>query len=110
MTVKIYLDSAEENLVPELALDADHVLPNTGGTGNGRVHPVVTAAALGDFLDRWRANDPHGDWGHVTEVGDTLVSTREDIDAPDLYARVGVNEQGEALYDLTGMAWVMPGA
>lgn len=106
VTVSIYLESAEENFIPELALEADHVLP---GTWNGWAQPVATATAMGDFLGRWRANDPNGDWGYVTEVGDTLISTREDTDSPDLYPKVGENHQGEALYDLSGMVWVVPG-
>jgi len=37
--MKVYLDSAEENIVPELALDAEYVLP---GTWNGWAQPVAT--------------------------------------------------------------------
>lgn len=104
--MKVYLDSAEENIVPELALDAEYVLP---GTWNGWAQPVATAQAMGDFLDRWRANDPNGDWGYATEVGDVLICTREDVEGPDTFRKVGVNSHGEALYDLSGLIWIMPG-
>lgn len=104
--MKVYLDSAEENQVPELALEAEYVLP---GTWNGWAMPVATAAAFGDFLDRWRANDPNGDWGYATELGDTLISSREDPDSPDTYSKVGETSDGAALYDLSGMVWIVPG-
>lgn len=102
----VYLDSAPENIVPELALDAAYVEEETW---NGWAQPVATAAAWGDFLDRWRANDPNGDWGYATEVGDTLVSSREEVDDPDLFPKVGETSDGQALYSLSGLVWIVPG-
>jgi len=104
--MKVYLDSAAENITPALALDAAYVLP---GTWNGWAQPVATAAAWGDFLDRWRANDPNGDWGYATEVGNSLVSSREAIDEPDVFPKVGETLDGDALYDLSGLVWIVPG-
>lgn len=100
----VYLDSAPENITPELALDADHVLPDRW---NGWLRPIASAGAFGAFLDAWRANDPNGIWGYVTEVGDTLVSSRPDDDEPaDEFPRVGELPDGTPLYDFTGWEWI----
>lgn len=100
----VYLDSAPENITPELALDATHVLPERW---NGWLRPVATARAFGEFLDAWRANDPNGTWGHVTEVGSTLVCTRSDDDEPaDEFPQFGERSDGTALFDFTGWAWI----
>jgi hypothetical protein len=102
--VFVYLDSASENLIPELALDACQVLPDRW---NGWLRPVATADAFGRFLDAWRANDPNGIWGYVTEVGDRLVCTRSDDEDPaDVFPQVDTLPDGAALYDFTGWTWV----
>jgi hypothetical protein len=99
----VWLDSAPETFVSELALDAVDVLPDKW---NGWLRPIATADALGAFLDAWRRNDPNGVWGWATEVGDTLVVTRSDDDDPgDTFSQVGADVEGRALYDLTGWAW-----
>lgn len=103
--MKVYLDSAPENMVDELALNAEGVL---GQRWNGWVRPLATAQALGDFLDAWRANDPNGTWGYVTEVGDLLVCTRSDDDEyADEFPKAGIAESGQAVYDLSGWVWVI---
>lgn len=100
----VYLDSAPENIVPELALVAETVLPQRW---NGWLRPVATAAAFGRFLDAWRINDPNGIWGYVTEVGSVLMCTRPDDDEPaDEFPRVGALPDGTALYDFSGWAWI----
>lgn len=106
--MKVYLDSAPENMVSELSLEAESVLEQRW---NGWVRPRATAQALGDFLDAWRANDPNGVWGYVTEVGDTLVCTRSDADDDtDEFPRIGIGEDGRAVYDLSGWVWVLGAA
>lgn len=103
--MKVYLDSTPENMVPELALEAVSVLDERW---NGWIRPITTAQALGDFLDAWRANDPNGVWGHVTEIGETLVCTRvDDDDFADEFPRVGTTEDSQAVYDLSGWAWTL---
>lgn len=101
--VLVCLDSAPENICEALALRAAYMLD---GTWNGFGQPVATADAMGDFLDRWRSNDPNGDWGFPTEVGDTLIVTRTEADEPDVYPKVGIDAQGAALYDLSGLIWL----
>ena len=102
--VDVYLDSAPENLVPELALKAERVL---GDRWNGWVRPLATADALGAFLDAWRANDPNGICGYVSEVGETLVCSRSDDEWPsDEFPRAGTTADGRAVYDLTGWTWI----
>lgn len=68
---------ASENLSPDLALCAERVLEERR---DGWLRPLATAGALEIFLDAWRRNDPNGTWGHVTEVGDSLVLSRNDDD------------------------------
>jgi hypothetical protein len=100
----VYLDSAPENLTPELALTAERVLDERW---NGWLRPLATADAFGAFLDAWRANDPNGNWGFVSEVGDTLVCTVTDDDEPaDVFPRVDQTGDGTPIYDLTGWVWV----
>ena len=101
--VLIVLESAPENMVAELALDAAYLLP---GLWNGFSRPVASAACVGDFLDRWRRNDPNGEWFYATEVGDALLVTREDPDCPDKFPRVDSDSVGAGLFDLTGWVWV----
>lgn len=102
--VDVYLDSAPENLVPELALRAERLLSERW---NGWVRPLATAEAVGAFLDAWRANDPNGIWGYVSEVGETLVCSRSDDDWPaDEFPRAGTTADGRPLYDLTGWTWI----
>jgi hypothetical protein len=104
----VYLDSAPENLVPELGLRVVSVLPDRW---NGWVRPLATADAFGNFLDAWRRNDPNGIWGWVSEVGDTLVCSRSDDDDPvDEFPKVDRLPDGRAIYDLTGWTWVERGA
>lgn len=68
---------------------------------------MATVDAFGRFLDAWRANDPNGIWGYVTEVGDRLVCTRSDDEDPaDVFPKVGMLPDGVALYDFTGWTWV----
>ena len=102
----VYIDSLPENITPELALDADRVLDERW---NGWLRPLATAAAFGDFLDRWRRNDPNGIWGYVTEVGTapdiTLVYLSSDSDEPEEFPYADRAASGEALYDLTGWVW-----
>lgn len=99
----VWIDSAPETYVPDLALDAVGMLPDRW---NGWLRPIATAEAVGAFLDAWRRNDPNGVWGWATSVGDTLVVTRSDDDDPgDTFLQVGVDADGRALYDLTGWAW-----
>lgn len=102
--MKVFLDSAPENLVPELALEAETVLAERW---NGWLRPYATAQAFGQFLDAWRRNDPNGIWGYVSEVGDVLVCSRPDDDDPDdEFPQVGATADGTPLYDLTGWVWV----
>lgn len=104
--MKVYIDSAPENMVDDLALDAEGVLEERW---NGWVRPIATAEALGEFLHAWRANDPNGIWGYVTEVGDTLVCTRSDADDyVDEFPKIGTTADGRAVYDLSGWVWVLP--
>lgn len=84
--VIIYLDSAPENLVPELGLRVVSILP-----------------------ERWNGcrNDPNGIWGWATEVGDTLVCSRSDDDDPaDEFPKMDTLPDGRAVYDFTGWTWV----
>ena len=53
----VCVDSMEENMVPAMALRAHAVL---GETWNGWARPIASAKQMGDFLRRWRANDPNG--------------------------------------------------
>jgi hypothetical protein len=100
----VYLDSAPENLIPELALNAERVLDERW---NGWLRPLATADAFGRFLDAWRANDRNGTWGYVTEVGDTLVCSVADGDEPaDEFQLAGETADGTPLYDFTGWAWI----
>lgn len=102
--VIVYLDSAPENLVPELGLRVVSVLADRW---NGWLRPLATADAFGNFLDAWRRNDPNGVWGWVTEVDDVLVCSRSDDDEPaDEFPKVGTLPDGRAVYDLTGWNWV----
>jgi len=101
--IEVCVDSAEENIVSELALAADHVLPDRW---NGWARPIATAAALADFLRRWRHNDPNGVWGEAFELQDRLVCTRSDEDYEDSFPLVGGNSAGLRLYDLSGWVWV----
>ncbi len=97
--IAVCVDSAEENMVSELALAADHVLPDRW---NGWARPIATAAAFADFLRRWRHNDPNGVWGEAFELEDRLVCTRSDDNYEDSFPLVG----GLRLYDLSGWVWV----
>ncbi|MDE0778433.1 MAG: hypothetical protein OSB43_19300 [Nocardioides sp.] len=102
--VAVCLDSAEENMTAELALDADHVMAERW---NGWARPVATSRAVRDFLHRWRANDPNGVWGEALEVDGALVCTRsDDDDYYDSFPMVGRAPDGSALYDLSGWVWV----
>jgi len=58
--VKVCLESAEENMVSAMALRASSLLDSEW---NGWARPIATAAAMSDFLNRWRHNDPNGTWG-----------------------------------------------
>ena len=91
--MQVYIDSAPENMVHELTLNAEGVLEERW---NGWVRPLATAEALGEFHHAWRANDPNGIWGYVTEVGDTLVCTRSDADDyVDEFPEVGTTRTAE---------------
>ena len=100
--VDVYLDSAPENITPELALKAERVLDERW---NRWLRPLATADAFGDFLCAWRRNDPNGTWGYVTEVGDTLIYLRNDDDEPEEFPCSGETADGTPLYDLTGWVW-----
>jgi hypothetical protein len=101
--VDVYIDSAPESMIPELALRAERVLEDRW---NGWLRPLATASAFGAFLDAWRANDPNGIWGYVSAVGDTLVCSVTDSDDPaDEFPRAGQTANGTPLYDVTGWAW-----
>lgn len=100
----VCLDSAQENMVPELALEAEYVLEETW---NGWARPVATAEAMRSVLDRWRANDPNGEWGYATEAAGVLICTREDPDEPDVFPLVARTSGGDALYDVTGLRWCL---
>lgn len=102
--VPVCLDSAEENMVVALALNAHHVL---GGAWNGWARPVATAVDFANFLTRWRLNDPHGTWGEVRETSDGLEYQDTEGSDPENFARVGTSADGNALYDLTGWVWVL---
>lgn len=56
----VYVESAPEALIPELALRADRLLEDQQ---NRWLRPLATAEAFGAFLDAWRTNDPNGIWG-----------------------------------------------
>lgn len=102
--VDVYLDSAPENITPELALKADRVLEERW---NGWLRPLATADAFGAFLDASRRNDPNGIWGYATEVGDVLVCSVTDSDEPaDEFPRAGKTADGTPLYDLSGWVWI----
>lgn len=100
----VYLDSAPENLTPELTLNAEHVLDDRWNTW---LRPLATARAFADFLDRWRRNDPDGIWGFVTEQDGSLLYVDSDSDEPEEFPQVARAGTGEALYDLTGWVWVL---
>jgi hypothetical protein len=95
----VYLQSSEENMVPELALHSDHVLAEKHGTW---CRPVATAADFISFLDRWRTNDPNGEWGYALEVDGNVRLHYGDENFP----LFGVTDDGHALYDLTGWPWI----
>lgn len=101
--VEVCLESAEENMVRAMALKASFLLDSQW---NGWARPIATAAAVSDFLDRWRRNDPNGTWGDAIEVDGVLVCTNLDADDPDLFPQVGTTRSGGPLYDLTGWMWV----
>ena len=101
--VEVCLESAEENMVSAMSLRASALLDSQW---NGWARPIATAAAMSDFLNRWRRNDPNGTWGDAIEVDGELVCTNSDSDDPDLFPQVGTTRSGEPLYDLTGWMWV----
>ena len=70
----------------------------------------VEAKQMGDFLRRWRANDPNGVWGFAVELDEALLVTRVDGEDPDYFGTAGFDVDGSPLYDLTGWVWVvLPG-
>jgi hypothetical protein len=103
----VCVDSMEENMVPAMALRAHAVLDETW---NGWARPIASAKQMGDFLRRWRANDPNGVWGFAVELDEALLVTRVDGEDPDYFGTAGFEEDGSPLYDLTGWVWVvLPG-
>lgn len=103
-SVLVYLDSAPENITPELALHARYVQEETW---NGWAQPVTGAAEVDDFVARWQANDPNGQWGQVTETPAGLQVSRDDPDEnPDVFRAVGHDDHGQTLYDLSGWVWL----
>ena len=79
----------------------------TAGHSRG---PIASAKQMGDFLRRWRANDPNGVWGFAVELDEALLVTRVDGEDPDYFGTAGFEEDGSPLYDLTGWVWVvLPG-
>ena len=100
--IEVCIDDVEENMVSVLALRAHSLLDTTW---NGWVRPVATAAAMTDFLARWRHKDPDGTWGETYERDGHLICTSADNE-DDSFPRVGTAHSGEALYDLTGWVWV----
>lgn len=103
----VCVDSMEENMVPAMALRAHAVLDETW---NGWARPIASAKQMGDFLRRWRANDPNGVWGFAVELDEALLVTRVDGEDPDYFGTAGFDVDGSPLYDLTGWVWVvLPG-
>jgi hypothetical protein len=100
----VCVDSMEENMVPAMALRAHAVL---GETWNGWARPIASAKQMGDFLRRWRANDPNGVWGFAVELDEALLVTRGDGEDPDYFGTAGFDVDGSPLYDLTGWVWVV---
>jgi hypothetical protein len=100
----VCLDSAEENMIPAIALFADHALEEKW---NGWARPIATAGAFSDFLARWRVIDPNGTWGEATVIDDTLQYEDAERDEPEVFLCVGTDAFGEALFDLTGWVWVV---
>lgn len=101
---RVCVDSAEENMIPEMALSAHAVLEESW---NGWSRPLATALQVEDFLRRWRRNDSNGTWGLAVEIDGSLLVTRPDGEEPDYFAQRGRRADGSALYDLTGWAWVV---
>ena len=101
--IEMCLESSEENMVSAMALRASVLLDSRW---NGWARPLATAAAMADFLDRWRRNDPNGTWGDVIESDRQLIYTDSDADEPDVFPQAGETRHGEPLYDLTGWMWV----
>ena len=99
----VCLDSAEENMVPAMALNADRVLDQTW---NGWARPIATAAAFDDLLARWKLNERHGTWGEVFVAEDALRYQDAEGSDAEYFPRAGTSESSEALYDLTGWVWV----
>ena len=94
-------------MVPAMALRAHAVLDETW---NGWARPIASAKQIGDFLRRWRANDPNGVWGFAVELDEALLVTRVDGEDPDYFGTAGFDVDGSPLYDLTGWVWVvLPG-
>jgi hypothetical protein len=101
--VPVCVDSAEENMVVALALNAHHTLD---GTWNGWARPVATAADFADILAQWRLNDVHGTWGEAHETLEGLVYQDMEGNDPDVFPEVATSAEGNALYDLSGWVWV----
>lgn len=101
--VEVCLDSAPENMVSAMALQAHVVLDSTW---NGWARPVATEFAMNNFLARWEVNDPNGTWGHVFETAQYLVYVSPETDDEQRFPQVQVTSSGEPLYDLTGWMWV----
>jgi len=99
--MEVFIDSAIENFVRDLALRAEGVLDDRW---NGWLRPLATAVAVQEFLEAWKANDPNGTWGHVEEKGGLLVAY-SDGEVVDEFPMVGVTASGEMVYDLTGWLW-----
>ena len=102
--IEVCLDSAEENMVSAMALRASALLDSDW---NGWARPLATAAAMKDFLNRWRRNDPNGTWGDAIESDGQLIYMDSDADEPDVFPQAGETRNGEPLYDLTGWMWVL---
>lgn len=105
--MKVYIGSAPENIVPQLALEADRVLEDRW---NGWLRPLATAREFGAFLDRCRLSDSNGVWGCV-ESADGRALYYRNSDAPageqdDEFPAAGTGVDGDVLYDLTGWVWI----
>lgn len=111
MTTLVYLDSAEihpyAQTNDELALHAVRI----DGTWNGWEIPVVTAAEFRRFIAANANNDPNGSWlaSGVFEYTDTHSMVYDDgvHDEPDVWAFVGYDDDGNALYALDGWVWTL---
>lgn len=97
MSILVTLDG-----LPDVYLRAEAVLDENW---NGWGRPIATASALAAFLRACQIEDPSGDWGNVSVIGDDLVVHRVEGD-DDSFAAHGEDSDGARTYNLSGWAWV----